>query len=200
MHLCIHRHTREAMLIALYLTWFAWSIRPPGGPHWWPWRRAHPLARGGNGARQSTGQYVRNDGEACDAGDGRDCTLQGLQQRVVPGDTTNMGQPVSHPAQSDSPYMPTDRQHPTVQTASSQPCASLLQLKLPCAALFSRHQECLLGDMLVAAATIAYLGAFTAPWRARLVQGALGLCTSQVGMPGLPSKGPLCACQVVVEM
>jgi dynein heavy chain len=34
--------------------------------------------------------------------------------------------------------------------------------------------------MLVSAAVIAYLGAFTAPWRARLVQAALGLCAAQV--------------------
>jgi len=45
---------------------------------------------------------------------------------------------------------------------------------------FFFQQECLIGDMLVSAATIAYLGAFTAPWRARLVQAALGLCTAQV--------------------
>lgn len=41
-------------------------------------------------------------------------------------------------------------------------------------------QDCLLGDMLVAAATIAYLGAFTAPWRSKLVAGALALCSEQV--------------------
>ena len=41
--------------------------------------------------------------------------------------------------------------------------------------------------MLVAAATIAYLGAFTAPWRAKLVQGALALCASQARGSRLPS-------------
>jgi hypothetical protein len=61
---------------------------------------------------------------------------------------------------------------------------SSLHVKFACRAdpnlVLVPGQECLLGDMLVAAATIAYLGAFTAPWRTRLVQGALALCTAQV--------------------
>jgi hypothetical protein len=49
--------------------------------------------------------------------------------------------------------------------------------------------------MLVAAAVIAYMGAFTAPWRAKLVQGAVELCAAQAregaAGPGSPPTGPL---------
>lgn len=48
------------------------------------------------------------------------------------------------------------------------------------ASALAAAQECLLGDMLTAAAAVAYLGAFTAPWRARIVQGTLSLCAAQV--------------------
>jgi hypothetical protein len=46
-----------------------------------------------------------------------------------------------------------------------------------------------MGDMLVAAAVIAYLGAFTAPWRARLVKAALGTCSAQVAGAGRDPTG-----------
>ncbi|KAI8468854.1 MAG: dynein heavy chain 8 [Monoraphidium minutum] len=54
------------------------------------------------------------------------------------------------------------------------------------AAALAKAKECLTGDMLVAAAAVAYLGAFTAPWRARLVAGALALCAAQ-GIPASPA-------------
>jgi hypothetical protein len=39
----------------------------------------------------------------------------------------------------------------------------------------------LTGDMIISAGIIAYLGAFTAAFRAQLVEGFVSLCKSQVG-------------------